>query len=145
MARPDQDLLVWSRLQDMKINAGDENQRAADERLVGCPGKLGICSSRQPLQTLVRLELPERSLEIKWQDRYLPGRFPCAEQDARRNRLRAPNATMRALEVRYRKIREPASLPLRSGLPVRGRTSACSWPHRATRRRALARARAGCA
>jgi len=33
--------------------------------------------------------------------------------------------TMRALEVRYRKIREPASLPLRSGLPVRGRTSAC--------------------
>src|ERR1700676_2836269 len=53
-----------------KIDIRSENQRAADERLVGCPGKLGICSSRQPLQTLVRLELPERSLEIKWQDRY---------------------------------------------------------------------------
>src|SRR6202043_206413 len=115
-----------ARLQDIEVNAGGENQRAADERLVGCPGKLGICSSRQPLQTLVRLQPPQRSLEIKWQDRYLPGRFPCAERDAPRNRLRAPNATTRVPEVRYRKIRAPASLPLRSDLPVRGRTSACS-------------------
>ena len=41
---------VWrAPLQNVEINTGVKNQRAADKRFVRCPGKLGICSSRQPL------------------------------------------------------------------------------------------------
>ena len=99
---------VWrAPLQNVEINTGVKNQRAADKRFVGCPGKLGILLVASTALNACAASTSARLPEIKWQHQYLPGHFPCAGQGGHRNHLRAPDATMRAPEVRYPKYVSP--------------------------------------
>ena len=142
-----QELIDCSRrasLEDIDIDAGVEEQRRAYLSLVRCPLQVSIVSTLKPPRSLVRLEQPQRALEIKCQDRLPQECSPSDAGDGRRSRPREPTGTMPIREARYPRSHEPASWQPRQVPMTLGRTVGRFSPRQEVPRLALAQEQSCC-